>query len=122
MAPDEAPLEWRDAGEDELFEMANFYPRDTGLPMTVWVSVKGRARHDARIKVCMTLGERMDADNTAVVAIRPEPRLLHGELSSRDLETVTRWIQLNADVLIEYWDGRASTVELVRRLRSLAGN
>jgi hypothetical protein len=40
--------------------------------MTVWVGVKGHARHDARIKVCMMPGERMDADNTAVVAIQPE--------------------------------------------------
>jgi len=36
---------------DELFEMANLYPRTTGLPMTVWVSPRGNARHDVRIKV-----------------------------------------------------------------------
>jgi hypothetical protein len=118
MAPDEASLEWRDAGEDELFEMANFYPRDTGLPMTIWVSVKGHARHDARIKVCMTHGEHMDAD-TAVVAIRPEPRLLHGNLQSADMKMVAEWIGMNAEVLIDYWDGRASTVDLVRRLQKI---
>jgi hypothetical protein len=121
MAPDEAPLEWRDAGEDDLFEMANFYPRDTGLPMTVWVSVKGNAWQDARIKVCMTPGDRMDADNTAVVAIRPGPRLLHGDLSPRDVEAVKQWVVRNSNVLIDYWDGRASTVGLVRRLKKLAG-
>jgi hypothetical protein len=27
-----------DLTEDELFEMANLYPGETGLPMTVWVS------------------------------------------------------------------------------------
>jgi hypothetical protein len=27
----------------DLFEMANLYPRTTGLPMTVWVSPKGGA-------------------------------------------------------------------------------
>ena len=61
----------------------------------------------------------MDADNTAVVAIRPEPRLLHGELSTRDLEQVRTWIALNEMALMDYWDGRASTVELVRRLQAL---
>jgi len=27
---------------DELFEMANLFPRTTGLPMTVWVSPRGK--------------------------------------------------------------------------------
>jgi len=27
----------RDESEDDLYEMANLYPRDTGLPMTIWV-------------------------------------------------------------------------------------
>ncbi|HUC72850.1 MAG TPA: hypothetical protein VMS01_16800 [Stellaceae bacterium] len=26
---------------DELFEMASLFPRTTGLPMTVWVSLRG---------------------------------------------------------------------------------
>jgi len=34
---------------DDLFEMANLYPRETGLPMTIWVSPRGNARHDVRI-------------------------------------------------------------------------
>jgi hypothetical protein len=31
----------------DLFEMANLYPRTTGLSMTLWISPK----HDARVKV-----------------------------------------------------------------------
>jgi hypothetical protein len=42
----------RDA--DALFEMANLFPGTTGLPMTVWVSPRGNARHDVRVKVNMT--------------------------------------------------------------------
>jgi hypothetical protein len=38
---------------DELFEMANLFPRTTGLPITVWVSPRGNARHDVRVKVNM---------------------------------------------------------------------
>jgi hypothetical protein len=107
------------AGEDAPFEMANLYPRDTGLPMTVWVSPKGRARHDARIKVCTTPGDRMDPTNTAVVAIRPEPRLIEGELARDDLQSVVRWIEANAQALIDYWDGELSTVEFVLALKKV---
>ena len=34
---------------EDLFEMANLFPVTTGLPMTVWVSPRGNARHDVRI-------------------------------------------------------------------------
>ena len=45
--------------EDELFEMVNLVPRLTGLPMTIWVSPRGNARHGPRIKVNMTHGRSM---------------------------------------------------------------
>src|SRR6266481_2976057 len=88
---------------DELFEMANLYPRTTGLPMTVWVSPRGNARHDVRIKVNMAHGDHMTVDNTAVVAVRPAPRLIAGRLSSDDEQVVSEWITLNAPTLVAYW-------------------
>jgi hypothetical protein len=36
---------------DELYEMVNIYPADSGLPMTVWAGPRGNARHDVRVKV-----------------------------------------------------------------------
>lgn len=102
---------------DELYEMANLYPRTTGLPMTVWVSPRGHARHDARVKVSRSGGERMVPEDTAVVAIRPEPSVLEGELSQAEFQAVSRWISLNREVLIAYWDGAADTAELIQRLQ-----
>ena len=44
---------------DDLFEMANLFPRTTGLPMTVWLSPRGNARDDVRITVEMSTGDHM---------------------------------------------------------------
>jgi hypothetical protein len=63
----------RDNELDDSYEMANLYPRDTGLPMTIWVSPRGRARYDATAKVCLVPGDRMEARNIAVVAIQSNP-------------------------------------------------
>ena len=104
---------------NDTFEMTNLYPRDTGLPMTVWISPRGRALHDARVKVCMTPGDRMAATNTAVVAIRPEPRLLRGALAPRNFAPVAHWISLNAEALIAYWEGRLSTVDFAVRMQKV---
>ena len=61
---------------EDLFEMANLYPDTTGLPMTVWVSPRGNVQHDVRVKVNMTHGNQMNIANTAVVAVRPSPRIV----------------------------------------------
>ena len=120
--PDEAPLDWSVADEeDDPFLMASLFPRSTGLPMAVWVNEKGGARHDARLKVSTAGGERMQLEGAAVVGIRPEPRLIHGALPARDLKVVADWIRLNEAVLIDYWDSKADTVELIERLRRLPG-
>ena len=102
---------------DELFEMANLYPSTTGLPMTVWVSPRGNARHDVRVKVNMTHGNQMSIANTAVVSVRPAPRVIAGRLSPDDERVVFQWVALNTAALIEYWEGRIDTVQLARLLK-----
>jgi hypothetical protein len=75
---------------DELYEMVNIYPADSGLPMTVWAGPRGNARHDVRVKVNMAHGNQMSISNTAVVAVRPTPRLIAGRLSSADRDGPAR--------------------------------
>ena len=104
---------------DELFEMANLYPRTTGLPMTVWVGPRGNARHDVRIKVNMAHGSHMTIDNTAVVAIRPAPRVIAGRLPPDDEWAVFEWVGLNATAIVAYWNGDADTLEFVQALKPL---
>jgi hypothetical protein len=107
----------RDA--DELFEMANLFPRTTGLPMTVWVSPRGNAGHDVRVKVNTTHGDQMNIANTAVVGVRPSPQLIAGNLSPDDRRVVFEWISLNTAAIVEYWDGRIDTIELGQLLKRL---
>ena len=102
---------------DELFEMANLFPRTTGLPMTVWVSPRGNARHDVRVKVHMTHGNQMNPANTAVVAVRPAPRVIAGQLSPDDRAAVFQWILLNSDALVAYWEGQIDTIQLGHALK-----
>jgi hypothetical protein len=108
------------AEADELFEMANLYPRTTGLPMTVWVSLRGNARHDVRIKVNMTHGNQMTVENTAVVAVRPSPRVIAGRLSPDDERAIFNWVTLNVTAIITYWDGDIDTVQLSQALKPLS--
>ena len=104
---------------DELVEVANLFPRTTGLPMTVWVSPRGNARHDVRVKVNMTHGDQMNIANTAIVGVRPSPHVIAGHLPPDDLRAVFEWISLNTAALVDYWDGRIDTVELGQLLKRI---
>jgi hypothetical protein len=104
---------------DELFEMANLFPRTTGLPMTVWVSPRGKARHDVRVKVNITHGNQMTVSNTAVLGIRPTPHVIAGQLPAEDERAVSEWVSLNTDALVAYWEGRIDTVQLGQALKRL---
>jgi hypothetical protein len=104
---------------DDLFEMANLFPHRTGLPMTVWVSPRGGARHDLRIKVNMTHGNQMNAANTAVVGVRPAPHMIAGRLSPEDERLVFEWIAMNTAALLAYWEGQIDTIDLGERLKPI---
>jgi hypothetical protein len=120
MPDDLKPSDAEAISTDELYEMANLYPRTTGLPMTVWVSPRGNARHDVRIKVNTTHGNQMNIDNTATVAVRPSPHVVAGRLSTDDERVVTNWITLNAEAILAYWNGDIDTMELVQTLKPLS--
>lgn len=104
---------------DEGFALANLRPADTGLPMTIWVSEGEGVRHDVRVKVSLSHGHRYSRTNAAVVAVRPEPRLLHGQLDRSDFEAVANWIRLNEHLIVAYWTGEVGTRELLDRLQRI---
>jgi hypothetical protein len=88
--------------DEDLFEMVNIRPEISGLPFIVWISEKGGARHDVRVKI--SPGPRV-REFAATVSVRPVVEVLAGELSARDLQLVSDWIALNRETIIRYWTG-----------------
>jgi hypothetical protein len=101
--PTKANLVEAEADGQALFEMANLRPERTGLPFVVFISQRGGARHDVRVKVAH--GAKVRPSEMATVAVRPKPRVIRGVLDPDDLAMLTEWIELNKDVLIDYWNG-----------------
>lgn len=105
--------------DKDFFLMANLFPADAGLAMVVWVSERGHARRDVRIKVNQSHGTRMLPGNLATVALRRIPRLIAGQLSAADMQAVSEWIRLNEAALVAYWEYQISTAGLMQQLRRL---
>lgn len=99
-----------------LFEMANLRPNTTGLPFVVFVSQRGGARHDARIK--LSRNPRALPGEMISIPLRPEPAIPEGTLSRAEAAQLKAWIALNAEAVIGYWNGDiAFTEDLLERLK-----
>ena len=109
-------------GETEApFEMANLRPSSTGLPMTIWVSERGRARHGPRLKVSLQHGPKIDIRNTVSVTLEEPPRVIGGELGTSDCEAIRHYLEINRQALLAFWNGELDTLELIARLKPLSG-
>ena len=86
-----------------LFDMANLRPERTGLPFVVFISQRGGARHDVRIKLARAAKVR--PSEMITVAVRPVPRVIRGSIGAREFALVRKWLELNGDVLVGYWNG-----------------
>jgi hypothetical protein len=102
------------------YEMANLFPKHTGLPFVVWVSVRGGSRHDVRVKV--SLGPKVQLSELISVGIRPSVHLIGADetvISTCHFEMLTEWIELNREAIIKYWNEEIDTVDLVAAIRPL---
>jgi hypothetical protein len=96
------------------YEMANLFPKHTGLPFVVWISVRGGARHDVRVKV--SANAKAMPDEMATVGIRPEVEVISGEIDARAFGLLKTWIELNRATLVAYWEGEVDTQDALNTL------
>jgi hypothetical protein len=81
-------------------------PRVTGLPMAVWITENDGHPHDVRVEVSTLHGGRGSWRTAPSIAVRPQPHeIVPGSLPAADVALVSRWIDLNRDVIIDYWNG-----------------
>jgi hypothetical protein len=81
--------------------------------MVVWVSERGNARHDVRVRVALQHGDRIDPSHTVVFGVRPAPTLISGLVPATDQRAVSDWIKLNEAAIVDYWNGMIDTGELL---------
>lgn len=102
--------------EDQAgFEMANLRPATTGLPFVVWVSQRGNISHDLRVKV--GYNPRLFPEEMGSYAVRPFGFTAGKRLRSADEVLLQRWVILNLDVLVGFWDGTIEyTEDMIERI------
>jgi hypothetical protein len=103
---------------ERFFEMANLVRSDTGLDYKIWISPQsGKEKHWARIKV--------EIDNHLIpVSISQDPKiLLKRKVTISNFDKLRKFIILNYDVLMDYWNSRGemSLRDVFKRLKKVKG-
>jgi hypothetical protein len=106
------------ADEEQLEHMASFRKKTTGVDNTLFISPRVHARHAARIKVAIDPPDSLNpASETASVTIHDCTTI--GRMPPALLKQVCQFIELNREVLMDYWEHRIDTDELRGRLQSI---
>lgn len=100
---------------EDFFLMANLFPKHTGLPFVIWISHRGGARHDVRVKVAPNA--KAMTKGLASVAVRPDVRVVKGAIGPQEFNLLRRWIDQNREALISYWDGEIDTEDVLALLK-----
>ena len=100
-----------------LFEMANLFPKDTGLSRAIFVSENIGLRHGPRIKVSSVSGGKMVIQNATVVGILPKPRIIIGKLDLKDKQSIFEWIKINTPLLINLWNRQITQKEFIEQFK-----
>ena len=95
-------------------------PRLTGLPMAVWITENDGYPHDVRVKVSTLHGGRGSWRIAPSIAVRPQPHeIAPGSLPAADVALVSRWIDLNQNVIVDYWNSVIDFDEVKPRLQQV---
>jgi hypothetical protein len=116
LLPPADPVTGLNVEEDDFFLMANLSPLFTGLPFVVWISAKGGARHDIRVKISRSA--KVKPDELITVALRPTLHTIGSEqLREEELALLTEWINKNWTALWAFWNGDLYTEEVLPKLQ-----
>lgn len=89
--------------DNDLYEMANLQPKETGLKTIIHVMHKGGAKHGPRVKVSNIAGRFAHDDNFSVTA-ENEPRVVGScKLKQEHLEEIRDWVKKHKDHLHKVW-------------------
>jgi hypothetical protein len=93
-----------ESDEDLLFLMASLSPRITGLPFAVWISPSGNGKHAARVKASFR-PQMVPSEMASVTVHPPITEIGPMKLTGQQFKLLSRWIELNRDVIIKLWNG-----------------
>lgn len=91
----------------------------TGISNSIFISTKGNTRHAARVKIAIDPPDSFSAAGTDASMAIADFRVTGASIPQALARQVRQYIELNRAVLLEYWDEKIDTAELIDRLKPI---
>jgi Domain of unknown function (DUF4160) len=104
---------------EQLEHMVTYKKNVTGVDNTIFISPGVRVQHGPRVKVAINPPDSINPLSEQASVSISTGEVVAGEVSPALLKQVRKFIELNRDVLLEYWDARITTDVLQARLQAV---
>ena len=113
---------------DELAErelagdMVPYRKKKTGVDNTIFISQKGYASHSARIKIAIDPPQSINVTSKTVSVAVDSGKVVAGDKTKVPAalqKQVQKFVVLNREMLLKYWDADIETDELGKELKSI---
>jgi hypothetical protein len=105
--------------DEEVEDMASLRSKTTGVENTIFVSTKAFGRHAARIKIAVDPPHTFNATSKSASMAIHDYGITGEYLAPRIVEQAKQFIELNRDALLDFWECKISTEDLIERLKPI---
>jgi hypothetical protein len=102
-----------------MLDLVSFRKGVTGIGHTVFVAAKGRDTGAARITLAIDPADSIDPRGGETASVAIDGEVAAGSVPPALLRQAQRFIELNREVLLAYWNYEIDTEQLRRGLRSI---
>jgi hypothetical protein len=102
--------------DDEVEDMVSLRSEKTGVDNTIFISTKGYAQHAPRIKIAVDPPHTFNATAKAASMAIHDYSLTGAYVAPHVVEQAKQFIDRNREALLDYWEHKIDTAELIERL------
>ncbi|RPI15166.1 MAG: hypothetical protein EHM58_14775 [Ignavibacteriae bacterium] len=102
----------------DLYAFSCLSPKATGLPMVIWISCKYETKSPCNIKVQNKIGEIIKPYEWISVTISVNPRVI-GRHKIKYLDLVRKFILLNKKTLLDQWNYKTTSDEMIGLIKKI---
>jgi hypothetical protein len=105
--------------DQEAEDMVSLRSEKTGVENTIFVSTKGYAEHAPRIKIAVDPPDTFNATSKSASMAIHDYSIRGESVAPHIAEQAKRFIDLNRETLLDYWDTKIDTAQLIERLKPI---
>jgi hypothetical protein len=105
--------------DQEVEDRVSLAPEKTGVENTVFVSTKGYAEHAPRIKIAVDPPHTFNATSKSASMAVHDHSIRGESVAPHIAEQAKRFIDANREALLDYWDCKIDTAQLIERLKPI---